>query len=64
MRHIVGLDIGSYATYVAVQDSKGVATLLNDLGDRSTPYFQNYFIHFPHKAFIYVKTMGGCRMAL
>ncbi len=42
MRRVVGLDIGSHATYVAVKDSKGKATFLNDLGDRSIPYFQNY----------------------
>ncbi len=64
MRRVVGLDIGSHATYVAVQDSKGITTYLNDVGDRSTPYFQNYFKHFSHKAFIYVNPMGGCRMAL
>ncbi len=42
MRRVVGLDIGSHATCVAVQDSKGITTFLNDLGDRSIPYFQNH----------------------
>ncbi len=46
MRRIVGLDIGSNATYATVQDSKGVATFLNDLGDRSTPYLQIYCNQF------------------
>ncbi len=64
MRPVIGLDIGSHATYVAEKDSKGIATCLNDLGDRSTPYFQNYSNQcFSHKVFIYVKTRDGCRMA-
>ncbi len=45
MRRVVGLDIGSHATHVAVKDSKGIATFVNDLGDRSIPYFHNYYNH-------------------
>ncbi len=41
MRRVVGLDIGSHATYVAIKDFKGITTFVNDLGDRSTPYLQN-----------------------